>query len=92
LICNDFLVGEEQVTDLPSDRPEMSGGLLGPRLTGWTLAAGGVAAVAIASVAVWLRSRSTQPQIDAQAAERLAPRREAGEHPKPSAADIIVGS
>jgi hypothetical protein len=92
LICKDFLMGRSEVADLPSDRYAASGGLAGPRRSGWTIAAGGLAAVAIASLAVWLRSRSTQPEIDAQAAERLAPRRKAGEHPRPSAADIIVGS
>jgi hypothetical protein len=51
----------------------------------------GLAILVVSSLAVWLRSRRTQPAIDAQTAHRLSPQGGPADHSTASASDIVIG-
>ncbi len=58
---------------------------------GRVVPAAGVAILIASALAVWLRSRRTQPAIDAQTAQRLSARGGPADHPAASASDIVIG-
>jgi hypothetical protein len=82
---------ESFVSDPSKKRRQHDGAPLSTKVGGQVLPAVGLAILVAGSLAAWLRSRRTQPVIDAQTARRLSLRSVPAELPAASAPGIVIG-